>query len=184
MRIRPPRVGDASLQSFENVLESMGEGHIYSLEIMSRKGATELLVRSQYPERVAQHVASHYPGCVVEWVKPEGDPMVVGEGEVAYRYVLHPSGDEWLPFQVYGERQVRDGGDPFINVLAGMHGGELRDGERLVSRLVVRQQPHDWSEEWRARGMSGTGGQNQLVAERGAEEAGGGGCGTEAERFE
>ena len=166
LRIRPGRVGVTTLQSFENVLESMGEGHVYSLEIVSVNGDTELLVRTTYPERVAQHIFSHYPGCVIERVFREDDPMVMREGETGYRHVLRPVGDEWLPFQVYGEQQVRDGGDPLIDVLGGVMGVDLRAGERLVSRVVLRQQPHDWSESWRARGMSGTGGENQLVAER------------------
>ena len=166
LRVRPGRVGITTLQSFENVLESMGDGHVYSLEIVSDGGATELLVRTTYPERMTQHIASHYPGCVIERVPAEEDPMVMREGETGYRHLLHPVGDEWLPFQVYGEQQVRDGGDPFIDILGGMMGVDLRKGERLVSRLVVQQQEHDWSEAWRARGMSGTGSENQKIAER------------------
>ena len=171
LRIRPGRIGVATLQTFENVLESMGEDHVYSLEIVSQGGEIELLVRTTYPERIAQHIASHYPGCVIESVMGDSvmgdeDPLRMKEGETGYRHVLHPSGDEWLPFQVYDEQQVRDGGDPFIDVLGGMMGVDLRVGERLVSRIVLRQQPHDWSEDWRARAMSGTGGENQIIAEK------------------
>ena len=166
LRIRPGRVGVTTLQTFENVLESMGDGHVYSLEIVSQNGEIELLVRTTFPERVAQHISSHYPGSVIESVMGDEDPMMMKEGETGFRHVLHPSGDEWLPFQVYDEQQVRDGGDPFIDVLGGMMGVDLRVGERLVSRIVLRQQPHDWSEDWRARAMSGTGGENQIVAEK------------------
>ena len=35
LRINPPRVGEQSLLSFANVLESLGEGHVFSLEILS-----------------------------------------------------------------------------------------------------------------------------------------------------
>ena len=166
LRIRPGRVGVTTLQTFENVLESMGDGHVYSLEIVSQNGEIELLVRTTFPERVAQHISSHYPGSVIQSVMGDEDPMMMKEGETGFRHVLHPSGDEWLPFQVYDEQQVRDGGDPFIDVLGGMMGVDLRVGERLVSRIVLRQQPHDWSEDWRARAMSGTGGENQVLAEK------------------
>ena len=166
LRIRPGRIGITSLQPFENVVESMGEDDTYSLEIVSSGGQTDLIVRTTYPERAAQQIKAHYSGCVIDRVSADEDPMVMGDGEVGYRHVLHPSGDEWLPFKVYEERQVREGGDPFIDVLGGMKGDDLRVGERLVSRVVVRQQPHDWSEAWRARAMSGTGGENQAVAER------------------
>ena len=166
LRIRPGRIGAATLQTFENVLESMGDGHVYSLEIVSEGGEIELLIRTTYPERVAQHISSHYPGSVIESVSEDEDPIRMREGETGYRHVLHPSGDEWLPFQVYDEQQVRDGGDPFIDVLGGMMGVDLRAGERLVSRIVLRQQPHNWSEDWRARAMSGTGGENQMLAEK------------------
>ena len=166
LRIRPGRVGVTTLQTFENVLESMGDGHVYSLEIVSQNGEIELLVRTMFPERVAQHISSHYPGSVIQSVTGDEDPMMMKEGETGFRHVLHPSGDEWLPFQVYDEQQVRDGGDPFIDVLGGMMGVDLRVGERLVSRIVLRQQPHDWSEDWRARAMSGTGGENQVLAEK------------------
>lgn len=166
LRIRPGRVGVTTLQTFENVLESMGDGHVYSLEIVSQNGEIELLVRTTFPERVAQHISSHYPGSVIQSVMGDEDPMMMKGGETGFRHVLHPSGDEWLPFQVYDEQQVRDGGDPFIDVLGGMMGVDLRVGERLVSRIVLRQQPHDWSEDWRARAMSGTGGENQIIAEK------------------
>ena len=166
LRIRPARGGVTSLQTFENVLEALGEGHVYSLETVSSDGQTDLMVRTIYPERVAQHVASHYPGSEIDRVPADSDPMMMREGETGYRHVLHPSGDEWLPFQVYDDREVRDGGDRFIDVLGGMMGVDLRAGERLVSRNVLRQQPHDWSEAWRTRALSGTGGENQAVADQ------------------
>ena len=160
LRISPPRVGEQSLLSFENVLESLGEGHVFSLEILSDAGDRTLLVRTIYPERVVQQFETHYPGCSVEQLSHAEDPLKFSEGRSGWRHILRPDGDEWLPFQVYDERNELAMADPFLDVMSSM-GQDLHSGEQVVTRVVLEQQPHNWSEEWRAKALSGAGSENQ-----------------------
>ena len=160
LRVSPPRSGERSLLSFENVLESLGEGHIFSLEIMNMNGETSLLVRTIYPERVVQQLESHYPGCSVEQLDASQDPLKMREGRSGWRHILKPDGDEWLPFQVYDERNELAMADPFLDVMSSMR-QDLHGGEQVVTRVVLQQQPHDWSEAWRAKALSGAGSENQ-----------------------
>lgn len=163
LRVSPPRSGEYTLQTFVNVLESLGDGHVFALEIASVGSRTELFVRTYYPKDVEQHLESHYAGIEIDVVPPEEDPIRAREGEKAMRRALRPEGDEWLPFKVYDDSDSLERADPFIDVLGSMSGHNLRGGERVVSRVILRQQPHDWSEEWRARGMSGAGSENQAA---------------------
>ena len=165
LRISPPRAGEQSLLSFENVLESLGEGHIFSLEILSDGGDTSLMVRTVYPERVVQQFESHYPGCSVEQLDSSQDPLKMGEGRSGWRHILKPDGDEWLPFQVYDERNELAMADPFLDVMSSMR-QDLHGGEQVVTRVVLQQQPHDWSEAWRAKALSGAGSENQGLIDK------------------
>ena len=160
LRVSPPRVGEQSLLSFANVLESLGEGHVFSLEILSDGGERTLLVRTIYPERVVQQFETHYPGCSVEQLSHAEDPLKFSEGRSGWRHILRPDGDEWLPFQVYDERNELAMADPFLDVMSSM-GQDLHSGEQVVTRVVLEQQPHNWSEEWRAKALSGAGSENQ-----------------------
>ena len=165
LRVNPPRAGEQSLLSFENVLESLGEGHIFSLEILSGGGDTSLMVRTVYPERVVQQFESHYPGCSVEQLDASEDPLKMREGRSGWRHVLKPDGDEWLPFQVYDERNELGMADPFLDVMSSMR-QDLHSEEQVVTRVVLEQQPHDWSEEWRAKALSGAGSENQGLIDK------------------
>ena len=165
LRVSPPRSGERSLLSFENVLESLGEGHIFSLEIMNMNGETSLLVRTIYPERVVQQLESHYPGCSVEQLDASQDPLKMREGRSGWRHILKPDGDEWLPFQVYDERNELAMADPFLDVMSSMR-QDLHGGEQVVTRVVLQQQPHDWSEAWRAKALSGAGSENQGLIDK------------------
>ena len=42
---------------------------------------------------------------------------------------------------------------------------DVQPGERVVSRLVLKQKPHNWSEEWREKALSGAGSENQQTLE-------------------
>ena len=161
LKISPPRVGEQSLLSFANLLESLGEGHVFSLEILSDAGDRTLLVRTIYPERVVQQFETHYPGCSVEQLSHDEDPLKFAEGRSGWRHILRPDGDEWLPFQVYDERNELAMADPFLDVMSSM-GQDLHAGEQVVTRVMLEQQPHNWSEEWRAKALSGAGSENQV----------------------
>ena len=162
--VRPPRSGEQSLMTFENLLEALGEGHTFSLEVLNMGGQTSLLIRTVYPDRVVSQLSSHYPGCSVEWLDSSEDPLRMTDDESGWRIVLKPGGEQWLPFQVYDERKELTTADPFLDVLSSVRQG-VRGTERILTRLVLEQKPHDWSEAWRAKALAGAGGENQALLE-------------------
>ena len=170
LRIRPPRTGEFSLWAFQGVLDSLGEDHVLSLELMGTSNETALMVRTVHPDRVVAALELRYPGVEFERVMPEDDPLLLGEGETAWRRVLRPGGPEFLPFSVSDDRNMPPDADPFLSVVGAMR-QDLHGDERLLSRVVLRQKPHDWSERWKARALSGPGSENAQAAERERQQA-------------
>ena len=165
LRVKPPRLGEYTLLSFENLLESLDADQPFSLELVAEHRGVVMLVRSEHPDRVAQQLRSHYPEVELEYVEDCDDPMAFGEGQKVWTQTLLPEGDEWLPLQVYDDTGLLDhGSDPFADMLGGLL-SDVRPGEKIVSRLMLKQKDHDWSEAWRARAMSGAGSENQQAAE-------------------
>ncbi len=165
LRVKPPRLGEFTLLSFENLLESLDAEQQFSLELVAEHRGVSMLVRSEHPDRVAQQLRSHYPEVELEHVQDCDDPMEFGDGERVWTQTLLPDGDEWLPLQVYDDTGLLDhGSDPFADVLGGLL-TDVRPGERIVSRLMLKQKDHAWSEAWRARAMSGAGSENQQATE-------------------
>lgn len=163
--VKPPRLGEFTLLSFENLLESLDAEQPFSLELVADHQGVSMLVRSEHPDRVAQQLRSHYPEVELEHVEECDDPMEFCEGQKVWTQRLLPEGDEWLPLQVYDDTGLLDhGSDPFADMLGGLL-SDVRPGERIVSRLMLKQKDHDWSEAWRARAMSGAGSENQQTAE-------------------
>ena len=165
VKVIPPREGDFNLQSFMNTLEALDlVDEIISLEIAASMGRIEMFVRSKRADNVITALLAHYPNIIFEAVEETEDPLYVeAEDENAWRQVLWPGGDEWLPFQVYDETGLLEySSDPFIDMISGMS-NEIRPGSRVVSRLLLTQKGHNWSEAWRSRAMKGAGGENQML---------------------
>ncbi len=165
LRVMPPRLGEHTLLSFENLLESLDADEPFSLELVAEDGGISMLVRSEHPDRVAQQLRAHYPELGLQYVEGGEDPLRFRAEESAWMRRLRPEGGEWLPLQVYDDTGLLGyGSDPFVDMLGGLS-SDVRPGERLVSRLVLSQMSHDWSEAWRARAMIGAGSENQKAAE-------------------
>ena len=78
---------------------------------------------------------------------------------------LKTSGDDWLPLQIYDDTGLLShGSDPFIDMIGGMR-ADVQPGERVLSRMILKQKPHNWSEEWREKALSGAGSENQQTLE-------------------
>lgn len=164
LAVRPPRSGEQSLMTFANMLEALGEGHTFSLEVLNLGGQTSLLIRTVYPDRVVSQLESHYPGCSVEWLDSSEDPLQMADDESGWRIVLKPGGEQWMPFQVYDERKELTTADPFLDVLSGVKQG-VRGKERILTRTMLDKKSQDWSEAFRAKALAGAGGENQALLE-------------------
>ena len=170
LRIRPSRVGEFGIAGLESLLSSLGEGHTVSLEVVGGGGEVELLVRTVHPGRVVDSMLLHFPGVQIERVMPEDDPLRLRDGEVAWRRILRPQGPEFLPLSVFDEGAEPASADPFLDVI-GAVGQDLQEGERVGSRVVLRQKPHEWSEKWRLRALKGPGSENAQRVDRERQEA-------------
>ena len=170
LRIRPPRVGEFGVVGLESLLASLGEGHTLSLEVVGGGGEVELMVRTVHPGRVVDSMLLHFPGVQIERIMPEDDPLRLRDGEVAWRRILRPQGPEFLPLSVFDEGAEFASADPFLDVI-GTVGQDLQEGERVGSRVVLRQKPHGWSEKWRLRALTGPGSENVQRMERERQEA-------------
>ena len=165
IRVRPPRTGEHTLLSFENLLESLDFNEPMSLELVAEGEEVSMFIRSVHPDRVVQQMLAHYPDVELEFVADEDDPLVVCDDEAAWMQTLTPDGDEYLPLQIYDDMGLLEhGSDPFIDMIGGMR-SDIQAGERLISRVLLKQKPHNWSEVWREKAMSGAGSENQRSVE-------------------
>ncbi len=165
IRIKPPRVGEHTLLSFENMLESLESEDPLSLELVADKEGVGMFVRSKHPDRVVQQMLAHYPDVDVTFVEEEGDPARLADGERAWTRTLKTLGDDWLPLQIYDDTGLLSySSDPFIDMIGGMR-ADVQPGERVLSRMILKQKPHNWSEEWREKALSGAGSANQQTLE-------------------
>ena len=165
VRVRPPRVGEHTLLSFENMLESLESEDALSLELLADREGVSMFIRSLHPDRVVQQLLAHYPDIEVAFVEEDDDPARIKEGEVSWGQVLRPEGDDWLPLQVYDDVGLLEhSSDPFIDMVGGMR-SDVQPGERVLSRLILKQKPHNWSESWREKALSGAGSENQQAVE-------------------
>ena len=165
LRIKPPRVGEHTLLSFENMLESLESEDAMSLELVADKDGVSMFVRSKHPDRVVQQMLAHYPDVDVSFVEEYDDPARISDEESAWTRTLNTEGDKWLPLQIYDDTGLLSySSDPFIDMVGGMR-ADVQPGERVVSRLVLKQKPHNWSEEWREKALTGAGSENQQTLE-------------------
>lgn len=165
IRIKPPRVGEHTLLSFENMLESLESEDPISLELVADKDGVGMYVRSKHPDRVVQQLLAHYPDVEVSFVNEDDDPARITDGERAWTRTLKTAGDDWLPLQIYDNTGLLSySSDPFIDMVGGMR-ADVQPGERVLSRMILKQKPHNWSEEWREKALSGAGSENQQTLE-------------------
>ena len=105
----------------------------------------------------------HYSQSEVSDVN-DGDPMAIRTGEVVHTRTLRVDGPEYLPIRTFDDLDLANpGADPLMAVLGALEGP--REGERIVSRLVLNRLPPDWAAQWHDRGMSGAGSANQMQSD-------------------
>ena len=97
-------------------------------------------------------IAAHYPQARIREVPEEEDPLRLEEGEQAWGMTLRSSGPDYAPLRVFRDDDLLDpGSDPLIALLGAL--SDLREGERVVARLLLRSLGPDWSEPHLAKAM-------------------------------
>ena len=161
-KVIPPRVGDKTFAATKNLISSISsEGHILSLEMVGTRDGVSLMHRAERDDIDFREMAqAHFPAAVIEGVPPDDDPLIPGPDEDAWTQTLRVEGEPYLPLHTVktDDLQAAHGADPMFAVV-GAHSG-LDSHERVVSRLVLKPLPDDWSERYKRMGFGGAGSHN------------------------
>ncbi len=150
LAVTPPRTGERTLLGVENLLQSIAVPEPFSLELAGTCDGVTLLVRCQDDQVVRSQIAAHYPQARIRQVPPKEDPLVVGEDEQAGCLTLRVDGPEYVPLRTFRDDDLLDpGSDPLLAVIGAL--SNLRQGERIVARLLLRSLGPEWSQAHQAR---------------------------------
>ena len=145
LAVTPPRTGERTLLGVENLLGSIAVPEPFSLEIAGSVDGVRLMARCVKDEVVRTQLSAHYPQAGIYEVQPEDDPLCVGQDEQVWELTLRSSGPEYVPLRVFRDDDLLDpGSDPIIAILGAL--SDLNEGERVVSRLLLRSLGPDWSQ--------------------------------------
>ena len=145
LAVTPPRTGERTLLGVENLLQAIAVPEPFSLELAGDADGVMLMARCQDEAVVRGQIAAHYPQARIQEVAPDEDPLRLGEGEEAWGMTLRASGPEYVPLRTFRDDDLLDpGSDPLIALLGAL--SALKDGERIVARLLLRSLGPDWSQ--------------------------------------
>ena len=145
LAVTPPRTGERTLLGVENLLQSIAVPEPFSLELAGDANGVTLMARCLDRQVVQGQLAAHYPQARIREVPPGDDPLRLDPGEQAWGLTLRSGGPEFVPLRTFRDDDLLDAGsDPLIALLGAL--GDLRPGERLVSRLLLRSLGPDWSQ--------------------------------------
>ena len=145
LAVTPPRTGERTLLGVENLLQSIAVPEPFSLELAGDSGGVTLLARCQDGQVVRSQIAAHYPQARIRQVPVEEDPIFVHRGEHAWGLTLRSGGPEYVPLRTFRDDDLLDAGsDPLLAVIGAL--SNLREGERVLARLLLRSLGPDWSQ--------------------------------------
>ena len=175
LAVTPPRTGERTLLGVENLLGSIAVPEAFSLELAGDADGVTLMARCQEGQVIRGQIASHYPQARIREVAQEDDPLRLEDGEQAWSMTLRSAGPEYVPLRTFRDDDLLDpGSDPLIALLGAL--SDLRDGERVVARLLLRSLGPGWAEHHQRlaqeRPLAGTG-QHPYAPHAAAPQAGG-----------
>ena len=144
LAVTPPRTGERTLLAVENMLSSLAAPEPFSLELAGDANGVTLMARCPDGEAVREQVAAHYPQARIREVSPDEDPLLLRQGEQAWGMTIRSSGPEHVPLRTFRDGDLLDpGSDPLVSLLGAL--SDLNEGERIVSRLLLRSLGPEWS---------------------------------------
>ena len=153
LAITPPRTGERTMLGVENALGSIAVPEPFSLEIAGDADGVSLMARCRDRAVVRQQLSIHYPQARVREVPEEEDPLCLATGEQAWSMTLSAGGPEYVPLRTFRDRDILDpGSDPLLAPIGAV--SALQEGERVVSRLMLRSLGPDWSQPYQAKALS------------------------------
>ena len=150
LAVTPPRTGERTLLGVENLLQSIAVPEPFSLELAADMDGVTLMARCQDDQVVRGQLSAHYPQARIREVPVDEDPIFVHGGEQAWGMTLRAAGPEYVPLRTFRDDDLLDpGSDPLIALMGAL--SELEEGERVLSRLLLRSLGPDWSQAHQAR---------------------------------
>ncbi|MCY4625659.1 MAG: hypothetical protein OXC99_11760, partial [Chloroflexi bacterium] len=145
LAVTPPRSGERTLLAVENLLASIAVPEPFSLELAGNADGITLLIRCLDDQVVRAQITARYPQAQIQGIPTEDDPLLLVEGEQAWSMTLRADGPEYVPLRTFRDDDLLDpGSDPLIALMGALSG--LRDGERVVARLLLRSLGPGWAE--------------------------------------
>ena len=156
LAVTPPRTGERTLLGVENLLQSIAVPEPFSLELAATTEGVTLLARCQDDRVVRSQVSAHYPQARLRQVPGDEDPIFVHDGERAWGMSLRAGGPEYVPLRTFRDDDLLDAGsDPLLAVIGSL--SDLRPGERVLARLLLRSLGPDWSQAHQQRAFRNPG---------------------------
>ena len=164
LAVTPPRTGERTVLGVENLLQSIAAPEPFSLELAGDADGVTLMARCLDKEVVHDQIAAHYPQAPIHEVTPEEDPLRLAEGEQAWSMTLASDGPAYVPLRTFRDDDLLDpGSDPLIALLGAL--SDLKEGERVVARLLLRSLGPDWSRAHLERALKRPGSEPRLSAD-------------------
>ncbi len=150
LAVTPPRTGERTLLGVENLLQSIAVPEPFSLELAGDAEGVTVLARCRDGEVVREQITAHYPQAGTEQVPGEEDPLRLAEGEQAWSLTLTSNSPDYVPLRTFKDGDLLDpGSDPLIALLGAL--SAPKEGERVVTRLLLRSLGPDWSQPYHER---------------------------------
>ena len=145
LAVTPPRAGERTLLGVENLLQSIAVPEPFSLELAGDMDGVTLMARCLDDRVVRGQLSAHYPQARIQTIDPADDPLRVDEKEQAWSMTLRADAPEYVPLRTFRDDDLLDpGSDPLIALMGAL--SNLNEGERVVSRLLLRSLGPDWSQ--------------------------------------
>ena len=156
LAVTPPRTGERTLLGVENLLQSIAVPEPFSLELAGDSNGVTLLARCQDGQVVRSQLSAHYPQARIRQVPVDEDSIFVHRGEHAWGLTLRAGGPEYVPLRTFRDDDLLDAGsDPLLSVIGAL--SNLREGERVLARLLLRSLGPDWSQAHQQRAFKDPG---------------------------
>ena len=150
LAVTPPRTGERTLLAVENLLGSIAVPEPFALELAGDADGVTLLARCESDQVVRGQIATRYPQARIHEVPADEDPLLLAAGEQAWSLTLRSGGPEYVPLRCFRDDDLLDAGaDPLMGLLGAL--SDLREGERVVARLLLRSLGPDWAEAHQER---------------------------------
>ncbi len=145
LAVTPPRAGERTLLGVENLLQSIAVPEPFSLELSGDMDGVTLMARCLDDRVVRGQLSAHYPQARIRSVDTEDDPLRLRDGEQAWSISLTSDGPEYIPLRTFMDDDLLDpGSDPLLALMGAL--SALYEGERVVTRLMLRSLGPDWSQ--------------------------------------